>query len=309
MIILRDFDPLYDKFKDIVLTIGNFDGLHLGHQKILKTTIEDAAVRGGTSAVLTFDPHPWKVLRPHRDIKLITPFEEKARLFQEIGIDLLLCLTFDRELAILEARDFIRDIIVQRIRPVEIIVGSKYSFGKGRKGTTELLRTEGKRYGFMTRVVRNRFFSGGVISSRRIRRLISNGKVYEASLLLGRPYLIRGRVIKGKGRGERFLQIPTANIETDYELIPREGVYVVKVALDEGLYGGVMNIGKNPTFGENLLSLEVHILNLTRNLLGKDISVYFLKRLRGEKRFPDIESLKRAIIHDIDKAKQILSLQ
>ncbi len=307
MITLRDFKRINDKFRDIVMTIGNFDGLHIGHQKILRMVKEDATSRSGISAVLTFEPHPSKVLKPHRELKIITPFREKAQLIQDTGIDLLLCLTFDSGLAMMEPEDFIRDIIVERIRPVEVIVGSNYTFGKGRKGTTELLRRLGKRYGFITKVIRNRVVSGEVVSSTRIRRLIGNGKVYEASLLLGRPYRIRGKVIKGKGRGERFLHIPTANIGTDYELIPAEGVYVVHVELDNMLYGGVMNIGKNPTFGENPLSLEVHILDFTGNLLGKEISVHFLKRLRPERRFPTIEGLKEAIIHDIDSARHILN--
>lgn len=306
MIILKDFNRLDNRFKNIVITIGNFDGLHIGHKKVIKAVKEDAVARSGTSAVLTFDPHPLKVLRPDREIKLITPFEEKARLIEEAGIDLLLCLTFDRELAMMEAKDFIRDIIVGRIGVVKVIVGHNYTFGRGRKGNVELLRREGRRYGFTTKVVRNKTLSGKVVSSTGIRELISKGKVYEASLLLGRAYRIQGRVIKGKGRGARFLNIPTANIETEYELIPAEGVYAVQVDLDGLLYGGVMNIGKNPTFGENQLSLEVHILDFSRDILGKKISVYFLKHLRNERRFPDVNSLKEAIIHDIDSARETL---
>lgn len=306
MIILKDFKRLDNRFKDIVITIGNFDGLHIGHKKVIEAVKEDAAARSGTSAVLTFEPHPLKVLRPEREIKLITPFEEKARLIEEAGIDLLLCLTFDSDLAMMEAKDFIRDIIVGRIGVVKVIVGHNYTFGRGRKGNVELLRREGRRYGFTTKVVRNKTLSGKVVSSTGIRELISKRKVYEASLLLGRPYRIQGRVIKGKGRGARFLNIPTANIETEYELIPAEGVYAVQVDLDGLLYGGVMNIGKNPTFGENQLSLEVHILDFSRDILGKKISVYFLKHLRNERRFPDVNSLKEAIIHDIDSARETI---
>lgn len=306
MIILKDFKRLDNRFKDIVITIGNFDGLHIGHKKVIEAVKEDAAARSGTSAVLTFEPHPLKVLRPEREIKLITPFEEKARLIEEAGIDLLLCLTFDSDLAMMEAKDFIRDIIVGRIGVVKVIVGHNYTFGRGRKGNVELLRREGRRYGFTTKVVRNKTLSGKVVSSTGIRELISKRKVYEASLLLGRPYRIQGRVIKGKGRGARFLNIPTANIETEYELIPAEGVYAVQVDLDGLLYGGVMNIGKNPTFGENQLSLEVHILVFSRDILGKKISVYFLKHLRNERRFPDVNSLKEAIIHDIDSARETI---
>lgn len=306
MLILKDFDSLSDKFRNIILTIGNFDGLHLGHQKILKKVIERSFERNGTSAVLTFEPHPVKFLRPHKGLKIITPFEEKARLISNLGIDLFLCLTFNKELASMEAEDFIRNIVVQRIGATEVIVGHNYRFGREKKGTIDLLRRMGNRYGFRTRVVRDKIISGVIVSSSRIRDLISRGLVYEASALLGRPYTIKGKVIKGKGRGAKLLHIPTANIDTSYELIPAKGVYVVKVSLDDSVYGGVMNIGENPTFGEGALSLEVHILDFSGDLLGSVIKVNFLNRLRGEKRFPDIETLREAILNDINSARKIL---
>ncbi|MFN3481339.1 MAG: riboflavin kinase, partial [Thermodesulfovibrionales bacterium] len=167
----------------------------------------------------------------------------------------------------------------------------------------------GYRYGFRTVVVRNKIISGRVVRSSLIRKLLIKGMVYEASRLLGRPYMIQGTVIKGKGRGERLLNIPTANIETTYDLIPSEGVYAVRVALGERLYGGVMNIGRNPTFGDVGLSLEVHILDFNGDLLGSPITVYFLERLRGEKRFPDIERLRESIKQDINSARKILGRQ
>lgn len=306
MQIIKDFDSIGTKFKDIVLTIGNFDGLHLGHQKILQKVIERARSKNGTSAVLTFEPHPAKVLHPYKELRIITPFKEKARLIDALGIDILLCLTFDKKLADMEAEDFIRDVIVERIGATEVIVGHNYRFGRKRKGTIELLQRRGKRYGFRTVVIRNKILSGTIVSSSRIRDLISHGKVHEALHLLGRPYMIEGRVIKGKGRGARLLNIPTANLETAYELIPAKGVYVVKVSVDDSVYGGVMNIGENPTFCNGSLSLEVHILDFSGDLLGSMIKVNFLKRLRGEKRFPDIETLRKAILNDINSARKIL---
>lgn len=306
MQIIKDFDSIGTKFKDIVLTIGNFDGLHLGHQKILQKVIERARSKNGTSAVLTFEPHPAKVLHPYKELRIITPFKEKARLIDALGIDILLCLTFDKKLADMEAEDFIRDVIVERIGATEVIVGHNYRFGRKRKGTIELLQRRGKRYGFRTVVIRNKILSGTIVSSSRIRDLISHGKVHEALHLLGRPYMIEGRVIKGKGRGARLLNIPTANLETAYELIPAKGVYVVKVSVDDSVYGGVMNIGENPTFCNGSLSLEVHILDFSGDLLGSMIKVNFLKRLRGEKRFPDIETLRKAILNDINSVRKIL---
>lgn len=307
MQIFKDFDSLEKKFKDIVLTIGNFDGLHIGHQKILKKVIERARAKDGTSAVLTFEPHPAKVLHPSQGLRIITPFREKARLIDALGIDLLLCLTFDRKIADMEAEDFIRDVIVERIGATEVIIGHNYRFGRKKKGTIELLRRRERRYGFRTIVIRSKILSGTIVSSSRIRDLISHGKVQEASHLLGRPYMIEGRVIKGKGRGARLLNIPTANLETDYELIPAKGVYVVKVGIDNSIYGGVMNIGENPTFCNGSLSLEVHILDFSGDLLESTIRVSFLNRLRGEKRFSDIENLRRAILNDINSARRYLT--
>lgn len=309
MLILKDFGRIGDRFKDIVITIGNFDGLHLGHQKVLKVVRDHASLRGGTPAVLTFEPHPVRVLEPTKDLRIITPFDEKARLFEASGIELLLCLTFNKELAKMRPEDFIKNIIVDRIGAVEVIVGHGYRFGKKREGTTDLLRRLGYRYGFRTVVVRNKIISGRVVRSSLIRKLLIKGMVYEASRLLGRPYMIQGKVIKGRGRGERLLNIPTANIETTYELLPSEGVYAVRVVIGERLYGGVMNIGRNPTFGDVGLSLEVHILDFNGDLLGSPITVYFLERLRGEKRFPDIERLRESIKQDINSARKILGRQ
>ncbi len=306
MIILRDFDNLSNRFNNIVITIGNFDGVHLGHQKILKAVKESAIKRQGTAAVLTFEPHPSNVLRPSHPVKILTPLEDKIRLIEDDGIDVLLCLKFDKKLADMEARDFIKNILVKKIGVSEVIVGHDYHFGKGKRGTTEILRRYGEIFGFLTKIIRTKRFAGEVISSTKIRNLISHGKVSEALQLLGRPYTIYGTVIKGKGRGEKLLEIPTANIETDYELIPARGVYVVKALIDQGLYGGVMNIGENPTFGEGTLSLEVHILDFSGNLLGSNIKIFFLKRLRGEKKFPDVNALRRSILNDIDSARKIL---
>lgn len=307
MLILKDFDRIGDRFKDIVITIGNFDGLHLGHQKVLKTVRERASAMGGISAVLTFEPHPAKILHPDQELRIITPFKEKVRLIDSLGIELLLCLTFDKKLADMKAEDFIRDVIVKRLGAIEVIVGHNYRFGRKREGTIELLRRWGKIYGFRTMVIRDKILSGTIVSSSRIRDLISHGRVHEASHLLGRPYQIEGRVIKGKGRGSKLLNIPTANLETTYELIPAKGVYIVKVVIDDSIYGGVMNIGENPTFCNGSLSLEVHILDFSGDLLGSMIKVNFLNRLREEKRFDGIENLKKAILNDINSARRYLT--
>ncbi len=305
MVVIRGLQTLDKEFPDPVVTIGNFDGVHLGHQKIFRKVI-DAARGRGTSIVLTFDPHPLKVIAPDRKLKLLTPLDEKIRLIEMTGIDVFLCIDFDREFAKMAPDDFVREVLVEKLKVKHVIVGHNYRFGKGKKGTTDLLRRRGRKYGFKVNVVRNRRISGYIVSSSRIRQLLLWGRVCEAATLLGRPYSIHGRVITGAGRGASILGIPTANIETPNELAPREGVYAVKVKINGNVYDGVANIGKNPTFGGEELSYEAHLFDFNGDLLGRDIRLFFIDRIRGERTFPDAESLKKEIDKDIETAKLIL---
>ncbi|HEC98443.1 MAG TPA: bifunctional riboflavin kinase/FAD synthetase [Nitrospirae bacterium] len=305
MVLIKGLHTLDKAFPDPVVTIGNFDGVHLGHQKIFRKVV-DIARDGGTSMVLTFDPHPLKVIAPDRKLKLLTPLDEKIRLIEMTGIDVFLCIDFDREFAKMAPDDFVREVLVDKLKVKHVIVGHNYRFGKGKKGTTDLLRRRGGKYGFKVSVVRNRIISGYTVSSSRIRQLLLWGRVCEAATLLGRPYSIHGKVITGAGRGASILGIPTANIETPNELAPREGVYAVKVKINGNVYDGVANIGKNPTFGGESLSYEAHLFDFNGDLLGKDIRLFFIDRIRGEKTFPDAESLKKEIDKDIETAKLIL---
>ncbi|NOZ25407.1 MAG: bifunctional riboflavin kinase/FAD synthetase [Nitrospirae bacterium] len=305
MLVIKGLHALDRKFRDPVVTIGNFDGVHLGHQKIFRKVIE-AARDGGTSMVLTFDPHPLKVIAPDRRLKLLTPIDEKIRLIEMTGMEVLLCIRFDREFARMDPEDFVKGILVERIGVKHVIVGHNYRFGRGKKGTTDLLRRRGRKYGFRVNVVRNRRISGYPVSSSRIRQLLLWGRVCEAATLLGRPYSIHGRVIRGAGRGAGILGIPTANIETPNELAPREGVYAVKVKIDGRVYDGVANIGKNPTFGGVELSYEAHLFDFNGDLLGRDIRLFFIDRIRGERTFPGPDALKREIVKDIETARLIL---
>ncbi len=305
-IVLRGIESLRERYNGVVLTIGNFDGVHLGHQKIFRKVLERSKALKGTSVAITFDPHPMKVVAPERGVRVLTSFTEKARLMELFGIEVILCINFSREFAGMRPDDFISDVIVDRLGSKEVIVGHNYTFGKGKKGTTQLLRRRGGRLGFTLSVVRNARLFGDVVSSSRIRSLVSRGRVCEASWLLGRPYLIEGTVIKGAGRGGSLLNVPTANIRTPNELVPREGVYAVKVGLEGQLLDGVANIGKNPTFGENQMSYEVHIFDFSEAILGEDMRVYFIDRIRDEKTFPDVKSLHDGILKDIDRAKETL---
>jgi len=306
MIIIRGLAALKERYKDVILTIGNFDGVHIGHQKIFRNVVERSKALRGTAMAITFEPHPMQVLSPEGVVGVLTPFDEKARLMEFYGIDVLLCINFDREFANMMPDDFIRDVIVERVTAREVIVGHNYAFGKGKNGTTELLRRRGKKYGFKVRVIRNARLLGDVVSSSRIRNLIGEGRVREASQLLGRPYMVEGRVIRGAGRGGRLLDVPTANIMTPEEIVPKEGVYAVKVGIEGAMLDGVANIGMNPTFGTGQMSYEVHIFDFSGDLLGRNLRIYFIDRLRDERVFPDIDSLRENIMSDIRLAKKVL---
>ncbi|MDP2168518.1 MAG: bifunctional riboflavin kinase/FAD synthetase, partial [Thermodesulfovibrionales bacterium] len=303
------------KYGDVVLTIGNFDGIHLGHQKILSRVVSGAKEIQGMSMAVTFDPHPTKVLYPERNIRILTPADEKARLMAHFGLDALCFINFTKGFASVHPDDFIRDVLVGKIGVREVIVGHRYAFGRGKKGTTELLRRRGRKYGFKVSVVRNARLYGDVVSSSRVRSLVGRGRVCEASLFLGRPYMISGTVIKGAGRGGRLLGTPTANISTQNELIPKEGVYAVKVRLGSRILGGVANIGKNPTFsssgsssgnGYNIMSYEVHIFDFSEDILSRPLMLYFIDRIRDEKAFPEPEALREQIKKDIARGREIL---
>ncbi|MEW6068309.1 MAG: bifunctional riboflavin kinase/FAD synthetase [Nitrospirota bacterium] len=306
MEIVRGLENLNKQYPNTVLTIGNFDGVHIGHQKILTEVIKRAKEIKGTSSAMTFEPHPVKFFSPEKELRILTTFEEKAKLLEDMGIDVLLCISFNKEFSNLLPDEFIQDILVKKINVKEVIVGTNYAFGKNKKGTIDLLRRRGKRYGFTVRAISNVRLKGDIISSSRIRSLLSKGGVSEVSSILGRAYSIEGHVIKGKGRGKSLLNIPTANITTPLEVAPKEGVYAVRVGFNSSIYDGVCNIGKNPTFGNTDVSYEVHLFNFSGDLLGKDIRIYFVERLRGERHFSDPSSLEKQIREDIEHAKEIL---
>lgn len=306
MIIVKGLENLKEKYRDVVLAIGNFDGVHIGHQKILSHVRERARAIGGTAMAITFDPHPAKIVTPERGVRVLTSFQEKVRLMEFHGVEVILCIRFDKEFAAKRPDEFIRDVIVDRIGAKEVIVGHNYSFGKGKKGTTGLLRSRSRKYGFAFRVIRSAKLYDDVVSSSRIRSLLSRGRVCEASWLLGRPYMVEGVVVKGTGRGGRLLSIPTANISTLNELMPREGVYAVKVDLEGRILDGAANLGKNPTFGENRVSYEVHILDFCEDVLHKNLRVHFIDRIRDERGFPDVHALREQIMRDVERAREIL---
>ncbi len=289
-----------------VLTLGNFDGVHLGHQAIFKKLIDRAKKMNGTSVVYTFVPHPLRVIAPERAPRLLTTYKDKIALIEKSGIDAIICANFTKQFSAISAESFVRDVLHDLIGVKEIIIGANYNFGKGRKGSPELLKQLGKELGFKVSVLREIQKSDVTLSSSRIRALVAKGKVDEAASMLGRRYSVEGIVIEGANRGKRLLNTPTANLLTANELLPKDGVYAVNVEINGNMYGGASNIGHNPTFKDKQFSFETHILDFDGELVGKTIRVHFVKRVRDEMKFSSVRELSRQLKHDIEEISSIL---
>ncbi len=307
MTIIKDLKQLKKPLRNPVLTIGNFDGVHMGHLALFRIVKEKAAAMDGTSVVMTFEPHPIKVMKPGNGPPLITPTEQKLRLINEAGIDVILCIPFTKQFAAISARDFVKDILVGIIGLKAIVVGYDYAFGRGREGNIELLREMGLRHGFQVFAIEPVHADNTLVSSTSIRNMVREGRLSEAKKLLGRDYQITGIVVKGKNRGARLLGFPTANMEPVDELTPKPGVYAVRVLIDEKAYTGLTNIGYNPTFGDGPLSVETHVLDFSGDLLGKTIRVDFISRLRDEKSFDSADDLSAQIRKDVEEARRVFS--
>ncbi len=330
MQIIKGLDTTFN-FQNPVVTIGNFDGVHIGHQKIFQKIAAVAKQIAGTSVAISFNPHPVKVLTPERGLKMITTLDDKAELLSQSGLNALIIIPFDKKFSQIEPDSFIKDILIDRIGIKWLIVGHNFCFGKKKKGNIKLLRQKAGKYGFGFSVVRYAKKEGKIVSSSKIRSLIQRGNVAEAAKMLGRAYHIKGRVIKGTGRGSAILNIPTANIKPANEILPKEGVYAVKVSfcstskylntknetlhpdknsIKYEVFNGAANIGTNPTFGDiTNISLEVHLLDFEKNLLDKELCIHFIQRIRDEKRFSTIKELQKQITEDIEKARQIFRMK
>ena len=310
MELVENIDKIEKPYKNAVITIGNFDGIHIGHQALFHEVIEKADTIGGTSIVMTFDPHPVRVLKQNGHLPLITLNEQKIELIENSGIDVLICIQFNKAFAAISAKEFIEDLLLKCIGMKAIVVGKDYTFGRNREGNLELLQTFADNLEFEVIVADWVQTSRGFpdrISSTRTRELVMAGEVADAKKLLGRYYQIRGEVTTGRNRGGKLLGFPTANITLHDELCPKNGVYAVTVDCKEKKYQGVANIGYSPTFDDGLFSVEVHILDFNENIYGKKIRVNFVQRIRDEIKFSDITELSDAIRKDIEKARKILS--
>lgn len=304
MQIFRDSKRLRNKAGNPVLTLGNFDGLHLGHQKILGKVRERARKLGCPSVVYTFEPHPLKVVAPHKSPPLILDPKKKAELVEALGIDYMVVARFTKGFAAKHPREFVEEELLP-LGVREVWVGHDFSFGMGRAGTVEYLEALGRELGFSVRVVPAYLKGREVVSSSRIRRLVADGRVGEAGRLLGRPFSIRGRVVKGMDLGKK-IGFPTANLEPKGELLPADGVYAAFVIVEGKRRKAVVNVGTAPTFGGKKRCVEAHILGFRGDIYGKDIEVEFVRRLRGEKAFASREALSSRIRKDAERAGRIL---
>ena len=289
-----------------VMSIGNFDGVHLGHQIIFRRVAEIARANQGTAIVFTFEPHPLKIIAPEKAPPMLTSFRKKMELIEACGIDRVICADFNQSFADQHPRDFAANILAGKIGVKEIVVGYDYAFGRGREGTIAYLKKMGEEFQFKVHVIDPVEFNGRRVSSSLVREQIEEGEVGSARDFLGRYYSIQGPVIHGYKTG-RGIGFPTANIDTRKVQIPATGVYAVYVTVEGQTHPGVANIGFNPTFNRDTLSVEVHIFEFEEMLYGTEIEVIFIERLRGEFQFESADALVAQIKKDIETAKTLLA--
>ena len=309
MKIIKGIENLRRSLRNPVVTLGNFDGVHLGHQHIFKRVKEEASRLHGEGMVITFEPHPLKVLAPEKFLPLLAPFRKKMMLIEKSGIETVLCIEFSSAFSEMSPSEFIKNILVEKIKVRKIIIGYDYHFGKGQKGDAQTLKDAARIFNFEVEVVEPLKVGQTIVSSSKIRGLIRRGEVEEASKLLGRDYPIIGKVVEGAKRGQT-LGFPTANLEISDELYPKTGVYAVEVTWHQQHFNGLANVGLNPTFSRGQarngkpFALEVYILNFNQNIYGDEIQVDFKRRIRDEVRFDSPARLVDQIQKDIQWAQE-----
>jgi riboflavin kinase/FMN adenylyltransferase len=300
-------DPRPPWLRHPVLALGNFDGLHRGHLKIIERVKRGAVEHGGTPMAMTFDPHPPRVVRPDKAPPLLMTLQQRLEALDRSGIHAIAVVRFNRELSQWEPETFVRTVLVEWLRVSEVWVGANFLFGRDRSGNFSLLRTLGQRYGFRADKIDPVRYKEFVVSSTRIRRLVAEGRVDEAGALLGHPYALAGTIVEGRRRG-RELGFPTANLQTDNELIPPHGVYATTLTVEGIVRAAVTNIGVNPTFGDgSAASIETHLLKYEGQLYGQNVQLGFVQRLRDERRFEDVDALRAQIEADCRRAERLFT--
>jgi len=305
MHIVQSIIDLPATFSSSAVTLGNFDGVHLGHRELFRSLVRVARDLNCPSVVYTFQPHPLKVIAPDRAPLLLNTLEEKRRLVAASHIDYLIEAPFTTDFARVRPQEFVTDILLDKLKIKALVVGYDYAFGKGREGNANFLKACGDQYGFNVDVLQPVGDDGLPYSSTRIRAMVAAGDVADLVRLLGRQYNLEGVVVSGDQRG-RELGFPTANLDTDKEQLPATGVYAVKVRCGLQEYSGVVNIGNRPTFDGLNSTIEVYLLDFSGQLYGEKLRIYFVERLRSEQRFASVDELVSAIEKDIVRARQIL---
>jgi riboflavin kinase / FMN adenylyltransferase len=300
-------DPRPSRWVHPVLALGNFDGLHRGHRKILDRMRRVAEERGATSVIMTFDPHPPRVVRPDKAPSLLMTKAQKLEAIADAGVQGAAIVRFTPELSNWEPETFVRTVLVDWLRVAEVWVGANFLFGHDRSGNFSLLRVLGARYGFKAEKIDPVRYKEFVVSSTRIRRLVSEGRVDEAGALLGHQYFLDGTVMRGDQRG-RTIGFPTANLCTENELLPPHGVYATTARIGDIVYASVTNVGTRPTVdASGRTVIETHIFNLDRDLYGQSIRIGFVQRLRDERAFESLDALRAQIEADCQRARVLFN--
>ena len=290
-----------------VLALGNFDGLHRGHLKIIERVRRGAAEHGGTPMAMTFDPHPSRVVRPDKAPPLLMTKEQRLEAFERAGISAVAVVRFTSELSKWDPETFVRTVLVDWLRVSEVWVGANFLFGHDRSGNFSTLRTLGQRYGFRADKIDPVRYKEFVVSSTRIRRLVSEGRMDEAGALLGHQFYLDGRVVPGAHRG-RELGFPTANLETNNELLPPNGVYATMTTIDGIVHPSITNVGVRPTFGDTTTTIiEAYVLGYEGDLYGRQVRLGFVQRLRDERKFDDVDALRAQIEADRRRAERLFA--
>ena len=289
----------YDEDKRSVVTIGTFDGIHLGHQEILSRLIKSSKNKDLNSVVLTFFPHPRIILNKYNEVKMIDTLDEKIIHLNEIGIDSLIIHPFDRNFSLLSANQFIKDFLVDKLKIKHIIIGYDHRFGKGREASVTDLKNYANDYDFTVEEIKAQEIEKITVSSTKIRNSINQGDIKTTEKYLGRSFNLTGKIVKGDGLGKK-INYPTANIfiEETYKIIPKDGVYLVETIIEDKLFNGMMNIGHRPTIGTNVKSIEVHLFNFNEDIYGQVISIKMISKIRDEKKFSSIQALKEQLVKD-----------
>ncbi len=307
MKIFRSAKEFITDEKSSIVTIGTFDGVHIGHKEIIKNLIENAHRKNDKSVILTFFPHPRMVIQKGSKIKLLTTLEEKVALLEKSGLDYLIVQPFNKEFSRLTALEFVRDILVGQLKIKKLVIGYDHHFGRNREGNFEQLKEYGTVYGFNVEEIPAQDIENVAVSSTKIRRALSEGKIERANAYLGYEFMLSGKIIHGKGLGKKW-NYPTinVNVEEPYKLIPKPGVYIVKTIIKDKKVFGIMNIGHRPTVNGKHQTIEVHLLDFNADLYGKTIQIHLAYRLRDEQKFDSVEALFVQIKEDEQKARALI---